>query len=171
MVNEGRDGQERTCRINWGDDATGWRVRHQVAKLNEDVDLIALPDIRSEGCPPHATRTFVEVAPLVWHGVLGGPDPGQHRENREEPHERGVIGKFRPTHFVLGGARHDERDAAGDPHDVLQDPLEADHRRHAEIENAIRDLKYGMALNHLPSGKFGANWAWLAIRVMRIGLD
>lgn len=44
--------------------------------------------------------------------------------------------------------------------------LEADHRRHAEIENAIRDLKYGMALNHLPSGKFGANGAWLAIQVM-----
>jgi hypothetical protein len=31
--------------------------------------------------------------------------------------------------------------------------LEADHRRHAEIENAIRDLKYGMGLNHLPSGR------------------
>jgi hypothetical protein len=44
--------------------------------------------------------------------------------------------------------------------------LEADHRRHAEIENAIRDLKYGMALNHLPSGKFGANGAWLAIQVI-----
>ena len=29
--------------------------------------------------------------------------------------------------------------------------LEADHRRHAEIENAIRDLKYGVGLNHLPS--------------------
>ena len=28
--------------------------------------------------------------------------------------------------------------------------LEADHRRHAEIENAIRDLKYGVGLNHLP---------------------
>ena len=26
--------------------------------------------------------------------------------------------------------------------------LEADHRRHAEIENAIRDLKYGVGLNH-----------------------
>ena len=25
--------------------------------------------------------------------------------------------------------------------------LEADHRRHAEIENAIRDLKYGVGLN------------------------
>jgi len=44
--------------------------------------------------------------------------------------------------------------------------LEADHRRHAEIENAIRDLKYGMALNHLPSGRFGANGAWLAVQVM-----
>jgi hypothetical protein len=44
--------------------------------------------------------------------------------------------------------------------------LEADHRRHAEIENAIRDLKYGMALNHLPSGLFAANGAWLAVQVM-----
>ncbi len=48
--------------------------------------------------------------------------------------------------------------------DLLE--LEADHRRHAEIENAIRDLKYGMALNHLPSGRFPANGAWLAVQVM-----
>ena len=46
--------------------------------------------------------------------------------------------------------------------DTLQ--LEADHRRHAEIENAIRDLKYGVGLNHLPSG--AANGAWLAVQVM-----
>jgi hypothetical protein len=44
--------------------------------------------------------------------------------------------------------------------------LEADHRRHAEIENTIRDLKYGVGLNHLPSGRFGANAAWLALNVM-----
>ena len=58
--------------------------------------------------------------------------------------------------------------------------LEADHRRHAEVENAIRDLKYGVGLNHLPSGRFPANGAWLAVQVMahnlarwtaRIGLD
>ena len=42
--------------------------------------------------------------------------------------------------------------------------LEADHRRHAEIENAIRDLKYGVGLNHLPSGRFSANAAWLAVQ-------
>ena len=44
--------------------------------------------------------------------------------------------------------------------------LEADHRRHAEIENAIRDLKYGVGLNHLPSGRFPANGAWLAVQVL-----
>ena len=44
--------------------------------------------------------------------------------------------------------------------------LEADHRRHAEIENAIRDLKYGVGLNHLPSGRFPANGAWLAVQAM-----
>ena len=44
--------------------------------------------------------------------------------------------------------------------------LEADHRRHAEIENAIRDLKYGVGLNHLPSGRFPANAAWLAVQTM-----
>ena len=58
--------------------------------------------------------------------------------------------------------------------------LEADHRRHAEIENAIRDLKYGVGLNHLPSGRFAANAAWLAVQCLahnlarwtcRIGLE
>ena len=42
--------------------------------------------------------------------------------------------------------------------------LEADHRRHAEIENAIRDLKYGVGSNHLPSGRFAANAVWLAVQ-------
>jgi DDE family transposase len=44
--------------------------------------------------------------------------------------------------------------------------LDADHRRHAVVENTIRDLKYGVGLNHLPSGRFGANAAWLALNVI-----
>jgi hypothetical protein len=44
--------------------------------------------------------------------------------------------------------------------------LEADHRRHAVVEDVIRDLKYGVGLNHLPSGRFGANAAWLALNVI-----
>ena len=57
-------------------------------------------------------------------------------------------------------------------HDFITDrdgemlELEADHRRHAEIENAIRDLKYGVGLNHMPSGRFAANGAWLAVQAM-----
>ena len=48
--------------------------------------------------------------------------------------------------------------------DMLE--LEAEHRRHAEVENVIRDLKYGVGLNHVPSGRFGANAAWLAFNVI-----
>ena len=44
--------------------------------------------------------------------------------------------------------------------------LEADHRQHAVVENVIRYLKHGLALNHMPSGKFGANAAWLALNVV-----
>ena len=44
--------------------------------------------------------------------------------------------------------------------------LETDHRRHAVIEDTIRDLKYGVGLNHLPSGRFGANAAWLTLNVI-----
>lgn len=44
--------------------------------------------------------------------------------------------------------------------------LDADHRRHAVVENAICDLKYGVGLNHLPSGRFGANAAWLGLNVI-----
>jgi hypothetical protein len=39
-------------------------------------------------------------------------------------------------------------------------------RRRAEVENVIRDLKYGVGLNHLPSGKFAANAAWLTLNVL-----
>jgi hypothetical protein len=40
--------------------------------------------------------------------------------------------------------------------------LEADHRRHAQVELVIRDLKEG-PWAHMPSGRFGANAAWLAL--------
>lgn len=49
--------------------------------------------------------------------------------------------------------------------------VEADHRRHAEIENGIRELKYGFGLNHMPSGKFGANAAWLALNAIAYNLS
>ncbi len=41
--------------------------------------------------------------------------------------------------------------------------LEADHRRHAVVELAIRDLQEGSGLRHCPSGHFSANAAWLVL--------
>lgn len=39
--------------------------------------------------------------------------------------------------------------------------IDRQHRHHALVELAIRDLKAGAGLNHLPSGNFAANAAWL----------
>ena len=41
--------------------------------------------------------------------------------------------------------------------------LDADHRRHAVVELAIRDLKEGAGLSHCPSGEFNANAAWAVL--------
>ncbi|MDP9405700.1 MAG: transposase, partial [Actinomycetota bacterium] len=44
--------------------------------------------------------------------------------------------------------------------------VDADHRAHAVIELAIRDLKHGAGLSHCPSGKFNANAAWLVLTAL-----
>ena len=44
--------------------------------------------------------------------------------------------------------------------------VDAFHRRHAEVELAIRDLKEGAGLEHVPSGHFSANGAWLCCAVL-----
>ncbi len=40
------------------------------------------------------------------------------------------------------------------------------HRQHAVVELAIRDLKEGAGLEHVPSGNFSANSAWLQCAVL-----
>ena len=52
-------------------------------------------------------------------------------------------------------------DLGGDTADV-----DAFHRHHAVVELAIRDLKEGAGLEHVPSGNFSANGAWLACAVL-----
>jgi hypothetical protein len=60
-------------------------------------------------------------------------------------------------------------DVVFDYHAILTDrdgdplAIEADHRRHAVVEHVIADLKHHAGLAHLPSGKFAANAAWLAL--------
>ena len=43
--------------------------------------------------------------------------------------------------------------------------VEAEHRQHAVVELAIRDLK-DQALAHFPSGRFAANAAWTVIAAL-----
>lgn len=52
-------------------------------------------------------------------------------------------------------------DLEGHPADV-----DAFHREHARVELAIRDLKEGAGLEHVPSGHFFANAAWLICAVL-----
>ena len=79
-----------------------------------------------------------------------------------------IVRRVRPDSGFPAGALHAPTTTTPSsptaPAAILE--LEADHRRHAEVENAIRDLKYGVGLNHLPSGRFAANGAWLAVQVM-----
>ena len=44
--------------------------------------------------------------------------------------------------------------------------LDVDHRAHAVVELAIRDLKHGAGLSHCPSGRFNANAAWLVATML-----
>jgi hypothetical protein len=44
--------------------------------------------------------------------------------------------------------------------------IDAFHRAHASCELAIRDLKEGAGLEHVPTGRFVANSAWLQLAVL-----
>jgi hypothetical protein len=52
--------------------------------------------------------------------------------------------------------------------DLTGDAVDLDqfHRHHAVVELAIRDLKEGAGLDHVPSGNFHANSAWLQCAVL-----
>ena len=52
--------------------------------------------------------------------------------------------------------------------DLNGDAVDVDrfHRHHAVVELAIRDLKEGAGLDHVPSGNFHANSAWLQCAVL-----
>src|ERR1019366_8249085 len=44
--------------------------------------------------------------------------------------------------------------------------IDAFHRQHAVVELAIRDLKEGSGHEHIPSGNYNANGAWLQWAVL-----
>ncbi|MBA2578697.1 MAG: IS1380 family transposase [Euzebyaceae bacterium] len=137
------------------------------------------------GCAAHGARFSVTVRLLkpiraaieaipecAWvpieYWMDGGADVAEttytaFKGTRDERELRLIVRRVRPTpgsQLAL--------DVVFDYHPFLTDrpgdmlALEADHRRHAVVELGIRDLKAG-GLAHVPSGKFFANAAWLAL--------
>lgn len=103
--------------------------------------------------------------------LQGGADVAEttytaFKNTRDEITLRLIVRRVRPT----PGSQL-AMDVVFDYHPLLTDrdgdmlELEADHRAHAVVELAIRDLKAG-GLAHVPSGKFNANAAWLALAIL-----
>ena len=146
---------------------------HAVVAVCRKLDVRFSITIRQHKSVRHLIEAIPEDAwSPIPYWIAGGADVAEARYTpfkgeKDAVPVRLIVRRVRPTPgsqlaaFVLYDyhAFITDRDGA-----TLE--LEADHRRHAEIENAIRDLKYGMGLNHLPSGKFAANGAWLAVQVM-----
>ena len=128
-----------------------------LALLRREKRLDEHPQAKADGCR-------VKGGVILGHGVSKFT-PFQTKP--DAPPARLIVRRVKPTPgsqlalFARYSYHAFITDRDGEPLE-----LEADHRRHAEIENAIRDLKYGVGLNHLPSGRFAANGAWLVVQVM-----
>lgn len=95
-------------------------------------------------------------------------------------------GEIHPVRMIVRRTPLTDAQAINRGQDPLQDPLfpiydyhpmitdrtgdivavEADHRRHAEVELTIRDLKHDMGVNHFPTKSFGGNTAWLILNTI-----
>jgi hypothetical protein len=113
---------------------------------------------------PYWLEDGADVAAIDWQAFKSGTQEGVPcrlvvRGTRPTPGSQlALIAEYSYHAFMT--------DCDGDPVE-----LDAWHRAHANCENAIRDLKYGVGLNHLPSGRFGANAAWLTLNVIAHNLS
>ena len=174
------------CRLREGRANTARGAAHF---LRETVGRVRYGGASGQ-CGPTAASTPIAWYPSAASWTCASPSPAQKPAEPDRGHTQGGL----DVHPILDGRRRRcGRGVSPAPrrcgsssggcsqlalfatysyHGFITDrdgemlELEADHRRHAEIENAIRDLKYGVGLNHMPSGRFAANAAWLAIQVM-----
>jgi Transposase DDE domain group 1 len=126
---------------------------------------------------PNLRRVIAQIADDTWvpipYWLDGAADVAETTYNPFGQHGKGkavrlIVRRVRPT----PGSQLEFKGFAYTHHALITDrdgemlAIEADHRGHAVVENTIRDLKDGVALDHLPSGRFAANGAWLAFNVM-----
>ena len=111
---------------------------------------------------------------------------GWGRDRTDTMPVRLIVRRTPPTEAQARNRGQDPLFPVYDYHPIITDrvgdllELEADHRRHAEVELTIRDLKHDLGLSHFPTKSFGGNAAWLVLNtiahnltrwVARLGLE
>ena len=114
----------------------------------------------------HIKQAIAAIPDEDWQPLAGYPDRGEAQIAQTMLDHQCLI--VRRTRLVGGQAElwpdwrhHAFLTNRTDPIEIV----EAEHRQHAEVELAIRDLK-DQALAHFPSGKFTANAAWTVIAAL-----
>ncbi len=125
-------------------------------------DLIAtISQDRYETVPSTGTQQFaVAEVPYTVKGRTGN-NPVKCRLIVRRTTVPADTGDPQPRLFDLIDYRAFVTDLDGDA-----THLDRFHRQHAVIETVIRDLKHGMALNHMPSGSYHANAGWLQLNIL-----
>jgi hypothetical protein len=109
------------------------------------------------------------VAEITWTPFV--QNHGKPRRRDQQP-VRLLVRRTPPTDALTRNRGQDPLFPVYDYHPIITDragdllELEADHRRHAEIELTIRDLKHDMGLAHFPTKSFGGNAAWLVLNTI-----
>jgi hypothetical protein len=112
-------------------------------------------------------RTIASIPESVWVDIDYTPDGDAQVAECVYKRRRLIVRRTRLTDAAQVRLWPDWRhhafltDLDGDAAEV-----DAFHRQHAVTELAIRDLKEGAGMDHLPSGRFFANGAWLACAVL-----
>ena len=162
-----------------------WRRSRQPVVVRADSGFYSGKVVRA--CEEHGAQFSISIRMQGAHHDLVAQIPEEHwvdipywREGTAQVAEvsyrpfggrqeyRLIVRRVEPTpgsQLALRGLSYSYFAFITDREGEMQE-LEADHRQHAEVENVIRDLKYGLGLNHLPSGKFAANAAWLALNLI-----
>jgi hypothetical protein len=106
-------------------------------------------------------RIDIAAVPYLIKGRAGKGDPIPCRLIVRRVTTPADTGRTQPRLFDLVDYHAFVTDQPGDP--TL---LWYRHNQRAAIEATIRDLKYGLGLNHFPSGSYTANAAWLQLNTL-----
>ena len=112
------------------------------------------------------------VAEITFTPFGRGPEGRARAERGEVAPLRLIVRRTPPTEDLARNRGQDPLFPIFDYHPIITDrtgellDLEADHRRHAEVELTIRDLKNGMGISHFPTKSFGGNAAWLILNTI-----